>query len=486
MKNESIWTLHEKANRRPALEKNIKTDVCIIGGGTAGVLTALQLKEKGMKSIVIEAGRTGSGQSQNTTAKITAQHGLKYAYLTKHFGEESARQYAAANTAAIDEYERIINKYSIDCDFARTEAYLYSTEEKNQIDAEYKAARKAGIDACLTKETELPIKIKNALLFRNQACFNPLKFLYGAAEKIKIFENTPALSVKGNIVKTDKAIIYADNIVFATHYPFVNAPGFYFARMHQSRSCFLALKDAPKLENLYFSADKHGFSFRGYKNYLIIGGASHRTGENLYGGKYDLIRAKSKAMFPESTVAAQWSAQDCMPADGVPYIGKFAASTDNKYVATGFGKWGMSSSMVAAQIISDRICGKENPYAEVFSPQRFKISSCVRLLEEEAYAVKGIAKELFSIPKFYLNAIDKTGGGVIRYKGKKAGVYKDENGTIYAVDIRCPHLGCQLEWNPDEKSWDCPCHGSRFSYTGQRMDNPAQRNLKTEIIKNRK
>lgn len=211
-----------------------------------------------------------------------------------------------------------------------------------------------------------------------------------------------------------------------------------------------------------------------------MGGENHRAGENGQGGRYERLRQKAREWFPESREVAHWSAQDCITPDGVPHIGRYAASRPNWYVATGFQKWGMTTSMVSAMILRDMICGKENPYAQVFDPGRFEAAALPGMAADGGQALKGLVKRFFQIPAEAASEIPPGHGGIVFLNGEKVGVYKEDNGTLHAVDIRCPHLGCQLEWNPDEKSWDCPCHGSRFDRYGQLISGPAQENISLE------
>jgi len=476
----SIWSKTTDLPEYPALSGNITTEAAVIGGGLAGILTAFYLQQRGIKTVVLEADRIGSGQTKNTTAKITAQHNLIYHKLILNFGEEKAQQYADANQQAIAEYHRIITENRIDCDFEERPAYLYSTNPQDvpALEQETAAAQRLGIDAAFTGQSTLPFPIAGAVKFQGQAQFHPLKFLRTIAKDLVIFERTRVKTVEDDRVQTAQGTVRAEHIVFATHFPFINLPGFYFARMHQERSYVLALRHAAQLDGMYLGVDAEGLSFRNSGDILLLGGARHRTGENSAGGKYDMLRQKAALFYPESTEAAHWSAQDCIPLDGVPYIGQFSASTPNWYVATGFGKWGMTSSMVSARLLSDLIAGRENPHAEVFSPQRFTPSASAKaFLADSAQAVKGLTRRVFALPEADAEALPAGHGGVVERDGHKAGVFKDEHGKVYLVSIRCPHLGCQLEWNPDEKSWDCPCHGSRFDYRGKLIDNPAQEDL---------
>lgn len=446
---ESIWKQTAQAVRRETLHKDKTVKAVVIGGGLAGILTTYRLKQKGIEAICLELGCAGCGQTGNTTAKITSQHGIIYQNLVAHFSREQARQYAAANEGAIQDYEDIIRELAIDCEFSRQDAYLYTMYDEKILEEEAKAALYCGIKTHITREVTLPFEIKSALRFENQASFHPLKFLDALAEKIELYENTAVTGVEDGKVFTEHATVKADYVVFATHYPFINTPGYYFLRMHQERSYVLALKNTMKLNGMYYGIDEPGaWSLRRAGDILLFGGGKHRTGENKAGGKYEMLKYKSKEFWPESSIVSKWSAQDCITLDQVPYIGQYSASTPNWFVATGFGKWGMTSSMAAANIISGLILKQETgapdevENAEIFSPQRFVLSASAKnLYQDGLHATKGITKGMLSSPP------------------------------------RCTHMGCQLEWNPDEESWDCPCHGSRFDAKGGILDNPAEKPL---------
>ena len=472
---QSIWHKTVNIPGRAPLSGDIKTQAVVIGAGLAGCLTAYFLQRQGVETVVLEAGRIGSGQTGNTTAKITSQHGLIYDRLIKHFGEEPARQYAAANQHAIEKYRRLIGGNGIDCDFEERCAYLYTKTSPEALLPEWEAAKKLGIAASLVQETALPFPIAGALKFENQAQFHPLKFLKAISQELTVYEQTPALKVEGDKVETSRGTVTAEHIIFACHFPFVNVPGYYFLRMHQERSYVLALENAMELDGMYLGVDADGLSFRNVGKTLLLGGGAHRTGENSAGGKYDMLRQQAKYLWPQSFEIAHWSAQDCIPMDGVPYIGRFSERRDNWYVATGFQKWGMTSSMVAAMILCDAVLGKENDCAAVFSPQRFVLPASAKNLATDAVqAVKGIGKGLFSMPDIAGAELPKGHGGVVEVDGQRLGLYRSEDDVRYAVDVKCPHMGCELSWNPDEKSWDCPCHGSRFDHTGALISGPAQ------------
>lgn len=473
---ESIWSQSCSIPERERLNGDMETEIVVIGGGMAGILTAALLEKEGRRVTVLEAKRIGGGQTRNTTAKITSQHGMIYRSLAETLGEIRARQYAMANQTAVSEYWRLIEEEGIPCDFEDRDAYVYGNDVQN-LRAEAETAVRLGLPAEFSTELSIPLPAAGAVRFRRQGQFHPLKFLKAISEPLTIFEQTPVQTVEGTALVTERGIVRAEKVIFTTHYPIINFPGMYFARMHQERSYVLALENAGQVDGMYIGAEAGGYSFRNYGELLLFGGEGHRTGENSRGGRYDALRRKARELFPDSREVACWSAQDCVTPDSVPYIGQYASNRPDWYVATGFQKWGMTSSMAAAMILRDAICGRENPWAEVFDPGRFDGETFLGVAGETGQAVKGLARNLFKIPDETAKKLPLGQGGVVFLEGEKTGVYKEEDGTIHAVDIRCPHLGCQLEWNPDEKSWDCPCHGSRFDYKGNWLCGPAQEDI---------
>lgn len=468
----SIWNQEISLAHRERLSEDIHADAAVIGGGMAGILTAHFLKAAGVRAVVLEANRVGSGQTGRTTAKITSQHGLIYEPLIYHFGMERAQQYADANEAAIREYRRMAKEQDIPCDFVDCASCLYAVEDWQSIAREYEAAEKLGLAADYREAAELPFAAGKALFFQGQAHFHPLKFLKAVAEPLVIYEQTRVLHVEKNQVYTTGGRVTAEHIVFCSHYPFQNFPGYYFLRMHQERSYVLALEHAGKVNAMYYGVDGPRLSLRMQGEMLLLGGEGHRTGKNE-GGRYQRLRDAARSYWPQSREILAWSAQDCMPMDKVPYIGRFSRATPNWYVATGFQKWGMSSSMAAAMILSDLIVKGENPWADVFSPQRFySAASAAALLQNTVQAAKGLV----------LGAVAARDGCP---HGKEA--QEPQTAQEGAKAPRCPHLGCRLAWNPDEKTWDCPCHGSRFDSEGRILEGPAQNNLgETEELPEKK
>ena len=428
----SIW---EKDAERPifkGLDGDIKTDVLIIGGGICGILCAFMLKKAGVDCVLAEADKICGSTTGYTTAKITFQHGAFCQKFIKKYGEEKAMLYVKAQTDAIQEYRKLCSEIS--CDFKESDSFVYSRTDREIIEKEAHALCKIGCDAVFFEKTALPFSVAGAVGVKNQAEFNPLKFCFSIAKDLKIYENTRITELTPTFAATDKGKIYAKKIIVATHFPFINKHGSYFIKMYQHRSYVTAFKNAPTLNGMYVDEDIKGLSFRNYKGYLLLGGGSHRTGKQ--GGGWKELEECSKKYYPDASAVFRWATQDCMTLDGIPYIGQYSKNTPNFYVATGFNKWGMTSSMVAAKILRDQILGKQNDFAEIFSPQRSIIH-----------------------PQLAINL----GESLL--------------GILKPTAPRCPHLGCALKYNKAEHSWDCSCHGSRFTESGKVINNPANKDI---------
>lgn len=424
----SIWTENAKKIEKASQSSSIKTDVLIIGGGIEGILCAYELKTRGIDCVIVERDTVCGGVTHNTTAKITAQHSLIYHKLIKHFGTEKAKLYLESNLDAVKKYTAMCQ--SIDCDFEIKDNYVYTLNNKKVIDDEFKALHSLGYNAIKSTSLPLPFDIECAIGFKEQAQFNPLKFLYNIADGLKIYEHTRVKEYKGSYITSDGGEIIAKNIVVATHFPIFNKHGLYPMKMHQDRSYVIALKNAPDVNGMYIDESKEGLSLRNYGDVLLLGGGSHRTGKN--GGKWEFLRQEKEKYFPDAQEIGFWATQDCMTLDDVPYIGLYSKNTNNCYVATGFNKWGMTSSMVAAGIIADMLQGKKNKFAKLYNPSRNMLT-----------------------PKLISNA------------------FESAVGLLSPFGKRCPHLGCKLKWNKDEHTWDCSCHGSRFTENGILLDGPA-------------
>ena len=476
---ESIWSRTCDIRKREPLRGDSEADAVVIGGGMAGILTAYQLEKAGIETVVLEAERIGGGQTKNTTAKITSQHGMFCKTFIEKKGKETALKYVQSNQKAVEEYKRIIQGEKIDCDFEEMDSYVYS-QDADKLKEEAEAACELGISAVYEKEIEIPVSCAGAVRFAHQAQFHPLKFIEADADSLTVYEDRPVKEIEEHTVKTPCGTVQAGKIIFAAHFPFINFPGMYFARMHQERSYVLALEGAGTLNGMYIGDGESALSFRQYGRYLLLGGQGHRTGKNKEGGRYAALCGAAETLYPGSKEIARWSAQDCVTADEIPFIGTYAKERPAWIVATGFRKWGMSSSMSAAMLIRDMLCGNDNPHAEVFAPARFSAEEIPQIMKDSGTAVKGLTKRFFHIPGEMAGQLEPGHGAVVETAEGKAGVYKTEEGRIFQVDIVCPHLGCELAWNSDERTWDCPCHGSRFDYEGNLLEGPAQEGIHYE------
>ena len=430
---ESIWTSETPLPRFPSLRGEIRADVLVIGGGLAGLLCARRLTELGVETVLAEADLICGGVTKNTTAKITSQHGLIYDKLLRRFGAERAKMYLEANQAALGEYRRLCA--GMDCGFEERDAFVYARSSREELEREVRALDALGAVAELTETPRLPFPTAGAVRFPGQAQFDPLRFAAAVARSLRIYEHTPVLELVPGAAVTPEGGIRAEKIVVCTHFPFLNKHGGYFLKLYQRRSYVLALENAPDVGGMYVDGAEDGLSFRNAGELLLLGGGGHRTGKQ--GGGWEELKRCAARYYPASRERARWAAQDCMTLDGAPYIGPYSAGTRGLYVAAGFNKWGMTSSMAAAMILGDLVTGRENPWAPVFSPSR----SVFRL-------------------QLAVNAAGAVGN------------------LLTPTRPRCPHMGCALKWNSRERTWDCPCHGSRFTEEGRLIENPAAGDLK--------
>lgn len=430
---DSIWNADVRMPCFPQLNTDVHTDVLIIGGGLAGLSCAWNLTRAGVDCMLIEQNRIMGGVSGRTTAKLTTQHGLIYGKLLKKFGSEKAKLYWQANRDGVTALKELAQ--NADCDLEMQSSYLYARDSVEKLETEMAACEQLGIPVQWESTLQLPFPVTGALRFSDQAQFHPLKLAAYMAKSLLIYENTKALSFIGNRVQTPNGMITARRIIVATHFPMLNKHGAYFLKLYQQRSYVVALKNAQQPEGMYLDCAENGLSVRSAGGWLLLGGGGHRTGKQ--GLNWKLPEAAAARYFPHAQIVARWATQDCMSLDAMPYIGPYSRATPNLYVATGFQKWGMSTSMVAASILTDLIQNKENPYASLFCPQRSILH-----------------KQLFS------NSLEAAVN------------------LLRPTKPRCPHLGCALHWNSEERSWDCSCHGSRFDQNGNVLNNPATDDMK--------
>lgn len=498
----SYWINSEKNKEKyNKLEKNIETDICIIGGGITGISTAYYLTKENLKVTVLDMGKIGFQTTGNSTAKITSQHGLFYKYLKDSKGEDFARLYYDANEDAIENIKRIVKKEKIECDLECQPAYVLATnrEEVQKVKDEVEVVK--GFGGCAEylerEDIDKNLLILNplaAIRFENQAQFNSYKYTIELAKVCKnlganIYENTKVIDVRNEkdyyyLETEDGYKIKAKYLVVTTKYPIINIPGFYFMKMYQSTSYGISIPVKEKLfDGMYITSTNPKVSLRMAKvnneYVLIVVGADHKTGEKTdLSNSYKKLENIAKQIYPQGKVENYWNTEDCITLDKIPYIGKYSSMWENAYVATGFNKWGITTSNIAANIITDMIIGRKNRYEDIFISTRVEPvknrQEVGNMLKE---TVNSLVLKKFELPESEQASLKNEEGKIIEIDGEKVGAYKDKEGRIYTIVPKCAHLGCELSWNNLDKTWDCPCHGSRYDYTGKMLYGPTVRDL---------
>lgn len=533
----SYWINSEKNKEKyNKVEKNIETDICIIGGGITGISTAYYLTKENLKVTVLDMGKIGFQTTGNSTAKITSQHGLFYKYLKDSKGEDFARLYYDANEDAIKNIKKIVEKEKIQCDLECQSAYVLAAnrEEVQKVKDEVEVVRGFGGHAEYLEREDIDknLLILNplaAIRFKNQAQFNSYKYTIELAKVCKnlganIYENTKVVDVRDEkdyyyLETEDGYKIKAKYLVITTKYPIINMPGFYFMKMYQSTSYGISIPVKEKLfDGMYITSTNPKVSLRMAKvdnniikdvvdgnieNYakqdkenrkrvkekqnskidneyvLIVVGADHKTGEKTdLSNSYKKLENIAKQIYPQGKVENYWNTEDCITLDKIPYIGKYSNMWENAYVATGFNKWGITTSNIAANIITDMIIGRKNRYEDIFISTRVEPvknrQEVGNMLKE---TVSSLVLKKFELPESEQASLKNEEGKIIEIEGEKVGAYKDKEGRIYTIVPKCAHLGCELSWNNLDKTWDCPCHGSRYDYTGKMLYGPTVRDL---------
>jgi len=493
-KNEtSLWLATTPATEFEQLPEGggMEFDTTVVGAGIAGITTALLLKKSGLKVALIDSERIAAGVSGYTTGKVTAQHIVIYSYLIEKFGKKLAKQYAGANFGAIKMIKELIDEYSIECDFFEKTAYTYAetSETLKQIYKELEAAKSLGLPAYFTKDVPLPIPSKGAICFSGQGQFHPRKYLLALAGQIpgrgsQIFEKTRALTLKEGspcTLYTDRGQIISENIVISTHFPFYDKPGQYYARMEAGRIYTFAMRlNSPFPDGVFISAEKDIYSFRSqpYENseLVIAGGQEHVTGQvEDTSERFRLLYSYVKQFFDIDHIEFCWSSQDNNTIDMVPYIGRYLPDSRHIYIATGFNGWGMTHGTISAIILNSLITGSSSPWQEVYDPSRFKLSRSGEktLQETSAEDISKEDKKIIKEPENILSGMDVKEGRIIDIEGTKIAVYKTRENEGIFLSPACTHMNCLVRFNDAEKSWDCPCHGSRFTFDGKVLNSPA-------------
>lgn len=482
----------------PSLDGDLSVDVAVIGAGIAGLTAALLLRRAGASVAVVEAGRVGRGVSGHSTAKVTSQHGLAYAALVASIGEASARGYAESNQSAIERVAAFVAEEEIACAFERAPAYLYAEADgaARAVEREAAAARCLGLPATLVVETELPYPVARALRFDDQAQLDPYAYLTALARAIPgggshVLERTRATGAsEGEPCRVEAAggTIVAGDVIVATHLPFLDRGGF-FARTHPERSYALALaaEEAEGLTGMYLSADARTRSVRAHRPpgggepLLLVGGEGHKVGQ---GGstseRYRALESWARERFAVRSVEYRWSTQDNMPADGLPFIGLMTPLSSRLYVATGFRKWGMTNGTVAGMVLADAILKRRNLWASLYDPARVRAAAAARSFASENLNVARalVGDRLLRPRREPAGGLGRDEARVARSaSGEALALYRDEAAVLHSVSAVCTHLGCLVRFNDAERSWDCPCHGSRFDPDGRVLQGPAVSDL---------
>jgi glycine/D-amino acid oxidase-like deaminating enzyme/nitrite reductase/ring-hydroxylating ferredoxin subunit len=488
----SFWIETTPRTNFPTLQSNTAVDVAVLGGGIAGLTAAVLLKRLGKTVAVIEARRVAEGVTGNTTAKVTSQHRLIYDTLIKEHGEHKARLYGEANEAAIDRIAAFVDEKRIECDFVRLPAYVYTESEAflPRIEAEARAASRLGLPASFVREVPLPFPVKGALRFEDQIQFHIRKYLLPLAAEIPgsgsyVFENTRAMRVREGVqcrVETDRGTVISRDVIVATHIPFLFR-GQFWSKSYPKREYGIAARigPTPASEGMFVNAESPTRSVRtatrNGENVLIVVGESHKPGEEPdTQRRYRCLEEWARSRFGVADFENRWSTQDYFSVDGLPYVGGIGAGSEHVYVATAFRAWGLSNGTAAAMLLADLIMGRENEWAELYDSTR------KTPLVSKGFYKEGIEEAAHFVKDRFRGAANVADvapgeGRIVGRRGDQTAVYRDPQGEVHAISARCTHLGCILSWNPAETSWDCPCHGSRFSVDGEVIQGPAVRNL---------
>lgn len=493
---ESYWHASTQLPTYPSLSSDVDTEVCIVGAGITGITTANLLAQKGIKTVLIEADTIFKGATGFTTAKITAQHGLIYDEFIHFFGIESAKHYYDAQVEALNFIRQIVWKNNIECGFTNEDAYIFTNSdvELTALQNEFKAYQALGIAGDYLEKTDLPFQVKAAIKMTNQAQFHPLQYLLSLTQDFidkggKIYEQTVAIDVdsgkKPTVITKKGPKITCNHVVICSHFPFVDKLGFYFARMHAEKSYLLGVKTNQAYPGgMYISAEEPIRSIRNSTfngdSLLLLGGESHIVGRGESTiGYYESLMDFAEEHFSPTEIKYRWSTHDLVTIDKLPFVGPIGIGTSNIFVATGYRKWGMTNGTAAAHLLRDYIVGKESPYGELVSPARFNSNPSLKNL---AMNFKDMATEMLAgkLEMILRDPEDlaRDEGDIVKFNGKRAGAYRDTDGKLHIVDTTCTHLGCELMWNSGDRTWDCPCHGSRFNTEGEVISGPAKKDLR--------
>lgn len=488
--NISLWSKDRLEYKYNKLENDIKTDVCIVGAGFTGILTAYLLKKSGVDFCIIEENDVMSGLTLSTMANITFQHDLIYNYIIKYMGEEKAYQYYKANEEGLKIIESIVVNEKINCNFENKSSFIYTNKGKyiKDIEKEMKAYEKLGIKGKITNSFFAGFIYKSALEIENQAQFNPIIFINYLLKDIKnIYTNTSAIGIEkinnvNKIVTQEGHKIQCKNIVIATNFPFTGKIGMYFARMYSEKSYVICAKSANIPEGIFTNIEKPKRSIKSAymesERVLIINGENHKIIKNENEiNRFNKLKKFAYENYNITEIYKKWTINQLHSVDNIPFIGNLTKSSKNIYIATGFGRWGISNAAAAAITIMRYIINIDNPYSQVFSPLRFDSN------DVKTFIIQNVVTKKDNNKKEYIEIknLKNDSGAIVNYNGKIVGAYRDINGIFHIVSLVCTHLKYELEWDSKNKQWYCPHHGSRYSVYGEVVEGPAKKNL--EYIK---
>lgn len=484
----SLWTRTSVLTDEPPLSEELEVDVVVVGGGITGLTAALLLLTAGARVAVLEARKLGSGTSGYTSAHLTAALDTRYHQLESKFGREATRLVASSQTAAIDRIEALVGELGIDCDFQRVPAWLFTEQasDRRALEEESRAAARAGLVVQLTGDVPLPFATHGALRFEHQARFHPRKYLLALAREVKargglLFEHSRVIEFHDGTpceVRTQQGRVRARDVLLCTHLP-INR--FFFvtvAAPYRSYVVTARLREEPA-DGLFFDTSDPYHYLRRQQTadgpLWLIGGADHKVGKKQNTSEcFRTLEDYARARFDVEDFVDRWSAELWEPVDGLPYIGLNTLSRHIR-VATGFSGNGLTSGTLAAMILTDQLTGRDNPWAEVYDSQRVKpIASARRFLTENLdFPRHLIGDRLKPAETRSVDEVPRGEGRLVSVNGEKLAVYRSEEGELKACSAVCTHMYCHVRWNDFEKTWDCPCHGSRFEPTGEVIDGPA-------------
>jgi len=485
----SPWLDGRPAGARPALERDLEVDVAVIGGGIVGLTAALLASRAGARVAVLERRRIGAGVSGNTTAKITSLHGLAYSSLTSRRGAGTARAYAEANEAGLATIVELAAELGIDCDLRRKPHVVYTEDpaERGRVEDEVTAAAAAGLDVDFVADAGLPFATAAAVRASGQAELDPVRYLEGIAAELdrtghRVYENTPVIGLSGRTVTAEGGPrVRAGHLIVATQLPFTDR-ALLFARARPSRSYALTARvSGPVPGGMYLSAASPPRSMRSVRwrgeELAIVAGEGHPLGRGEPSERQRALERFARERLGAVAFEHRWSAHDYVPEDSLPYVGRVLPTSDRVLAATGMAKWGLAMGTTAARILVDSVLGRRGPWEGEFDPWR---------LPAPRGAIALVEHNLSAGARFFLDRAAWRGGtgdlapGEGRVVGAGRGrraVHRDDSGRLHAVSARCTHLGCIVRWNSLERTWDCPCHGSRFGPLGEVRNAPATRPL---------